>query len=113
MLRIANVIVDCADLDLVATFWAATLGYQYRGHDGRWAEVVHPLGVPPSLHFQKVPEPKVVKNRVHLDVQADDREAEVRRLTELGARALRTVEEDGDTWTVMADPEGNEFCVVA
>jgi hypothetical protein len=113
MLHIANVIIDCADLERAALFWAAALGYEYRGHDGRWAEVVHPAGRGPALHFQLVSEPKVVKNRVHLDLQADDRAAEVRRLAMLGARELRTVAEDGDTWTVMADPDGNEFCIVA
>ena len=81
------------------------------------------IGSGSRLFFQKVPEPKVVKNRVHLDVNVggghqialDERKsrvnAEVERLTALGARSLRPVEEMGEYWVVMADPEGNEFCL--
>ncbi len=62
--------------------------------------------------FNRVPEPKTVKNRVHIDVHTDgDREATVARLEQQGATALRHVREQGGEWTVMADPEGNEFCV--
>ncbi|MCM2412405.1 VOC family protein [Streptomyces sp. RKAG290] len=65
------------------------------------------------LLFQRVPEPKTVKNRLHLDLHAgpDRRDAEVARLEGLGANVLRKVEEPGGTWTVLTDPEGNEFCV--
>ena len=118
MRHLATVRIACADLDRGATFWAAALGDEDRGHDGRWAEAVHPAGIPPAgippaLHLQQVPEPTVVKNRVHLDLQADDRAVEVRRLEALGARALRTGAADSDTWTLMATPDGNECCVVA
>ncbi|MEL5960752.1 VOC family protein [Streptomyces sp. CLV115] len=70
-------------------------------------------GLGRRLLFQRVPEAKTVKNRLHLDVHAgpDRREAEVRRLVGLGATVLREVAEQGGTWTVLADPEGNEFCV--
>ncbi|WP_420855842.1 VOC family protein [Thermoactinospora rubra] len=61
----------------------------------------------PRLWFQRVPEAKTVKNRVHLDLRSDDLEAEVRRLVELGARELARHED----WVVLADPEGNEFCL--
>ena len=61
-----------------------------------------------ELVFVRVPEEKAVKNRVHLDLGADDREAEVQRLLALGARRVA----DHGSWTVMQDPEGNEFCVV-
>lgn len=65
------------------------------------------------LLFQRVPEPKTVKNRVHLDLHAGPagRETEAARLVELGASVLRTVEEQGGSWMVLTDPEGNEFCV--
>ncbi|MFD0024396.1 VOC family protein [Streptomyces sp. NPDC058382] len=65
------------------------------------------------LLFQRVPEPKTVKNRLHLDLHAgpDRRDAEVTRLEGLGATVLRQVAEPGGTWTVLGDPEGNEFCV--
>ncbi|MFD4948152.1 VOC family protein [Streptomyces sp. NPDC058239] len=95
--------------------------------DGRraWRDLVavrHPddpydkesgIGLGRRLLFQRVPEAKTVKNRLHLDVHAgpERREAEVTRLEGLGATVLRRVEEPGGTWTVLADPEGNEFCV--
>ncbi|MET8728031.1 VOC family protein [Streptomyces parvus] len=65
------------------------------------------------LLFQRVPEPKTVKNRLHIDVHSAPgrRDAEAERLTALGARALRTVDEQGGSWIVMTDPEGNEFCL--
>jgi predicted enzyme related to lactoylglutathione lyase len=68
-------------------------------------------GTGPRLLFQVVPEDKVVKNRVHLDVAVPDRQAEIQRLVELGGTRLRDVEEDGEAWTVLQDPEGNEFCI--
>jgi hypothetical protein len=61
--------------------------------------------------FAKVPEPKVAKNRMHLDLMAPDPEAEVTRLVELGGARIADREEYGYAWTIMADPEGNEFCV--
>ncbi|MBV2355059.1 hypothetical protein KUM39_11885 [Streptomyces sp. J2-1] len=70
-------------------------------------------GLGRRLLFQRVPEPKAGKNRLHLDVHAPagQRTAEVARLTALGARVLREVREPAGEWTVLADPEGNEFCV--
>lgn len=70
-------------------------------------------GLGRRLLFQRVPEPKTVKNRLHLDLHAgpERRDAEVARLEELGAKVLRKVAEPGGTWTVLSDPEGNEFCV--
>lgn len=70
-------------------------------------------GLGRRLLFQRVPEPKTVKNRLHLDLHPGEgsRSAEVERLTGLGARVLREVRERGGEWVVMADPEGNEFCV--
>ncbi|MEV7275735.1 VOC family protein [Streptomyces sp. NPDC093111] len=70
-------------------------------------------GLGRRILFQRVPEPKTVKNRLHIDLhpQADSREAEVARLTALGAATLREVAQPGGSWVVMSDPEGNEFCV--
>ncbi|MFF2957608.1 VOC family protein [Streptomyces sp. NPDC057963] len=70
-------------------------------------------GLGRRLLFQRVPEAKTVKNRLHLDVHAgpERRDAEVERLEQLGATVLRRVAEPGGTWVVLADPEGNEFCV--
>lgn len=70
-------------------------------------------GLGRRLLFQHVPEPKTVKNRLHVDVHsaAGEREAEVERIVGLGASVLRAVEHPGGSWTVLQDPEGNEFCV--
>jgi hypothetical protein len=138
-----QVVMDCADPARLASFWAAALGYQLQpppeGYESweaflsaigipeeRWnsaSAVIDPDGVGSRIYFQQVPEPKVVKNRVHLDLNVgggsatplDERrrrvDAEVERLITLGANKLRPVEEHGEYWVVMQDPEGNEFCV--
>jgi hypothetical protein len=113
-LRVLEVVIDCADHGSVVDFWAAALGYERREVNEQYVGLVPPQpatpGRPPIL-FQKVPEPKVVKNRVHLDLAGDVMADEVARLVGLGAtmiaeRSLGTI-----AWTVMADPAGNEFCV--
>ncbi|MDP9382202.1 MAG: VOC family protein [Chloroflexota bacterium] len=105
---------DCAEPQRVAAFWAAALGYEKGGENGGWIWLRDPRGVGPLLGFDRVPEPKVVKNRMHLDLKpSDTMEAEVERLRGLGAREVRLVTNDPDEMhTVMQDPEGNEFCVV-
>jgi hypothetical protein len=116
-MRQAEVVIDCADHDVLVAFWSEALGgWRRRDVNEQYVALVPPEGpadVEPRLPllFQKVPEPKVVKNRVHLDFRSDDRIAEVARLVALGAR-VRAEHCLGDyCWTVMADPEGNEFCV--
>jgi predicted enzyme related to lactoylglutathione lyase len=112
-LRVGEVVIDCRDHGTVVDFWERALDYdrqevneQYVGLAPREREP----GRPPLL-FQKVPEAKVVKNRVHLDFRSDDMAAEVNRLTDLGATFLREGSLGALRWTVLADPEGNEFCV--
>ena len=128
-----QVTFDCADPARLSAFWASALGYVVQpppdGYDS-WPAFLTEMGVPeaewdsrsacvdpdgkgPRLFFQKVPEPKAAKNRVHLDVNVgrDRVAAEVERLTAEGATVVREVGEMGESWTVMADPEGNEFCV--
>ena len=107
---------DCADPVRLATFWTAALGYTVRdNHDG-WI-VLQPTNEPgPLIGLQRVPEAKIVKNRVHLDLQVttSTMDQEVARLAGLGAIAVRHVVNPPDEeHTVMHDPEGNEFCVVA
>jgi len=130
---------DVADPHAQAAFWAAVLGLQVEDHsafvdrlvaegavpeadrivvDGRSAfrEVAacrDPNGVEPRLYFQQVPEGKVAKNRVHLDVhvESEHKEAEVARLTGLGAQLVETHDDRGPLTYVMRDPEGNEFCL--
>ena len=110
-----GLVVDCNDPEALAEFWAAALGYANIGPAGNYV-VLYPDGGPgPRLLLQKVPEPKVGKNRVHFDIEIADIEAEATRLESLGARRLQpdTHREFGISWIVMSDPEGNEFCVCA
>lgn len=138
-----QVTFDCADPARVSEFWAAALGYKLDdpppGYDSwpaflkaqnvpedQWnsaSAVSDPDGRGPRLFFQRVPEPKTVKNRVHLDVNVGGghavpieqrRErvaAAIERLVSLGASKIREMELRGEYWVVMADPEGNEFCL--
>ena len=105
---------DCADPLRVATFWAAALGYELEEHpepDG--AFIADTTGRTRGMFFQRVPEPKVAKNRMHLDVRPSGSMAEeVERLTALGATVRGSVKENDSFWTQMRDPEGNEFCVL-
>ena len=138
-----QVTFDCADPDRLATFWATALGYKKQNPPtgyASWPEflaaqgvpedqwnaasaIVDPEGIGPRIYFQHVPEPKTVKNRVHLDVNVgggrdvpdDERRgrvnAAVERLLGAGATRLRACAEHGEYWVVMHDPEGNEFCL--
>jgi catechol 2,3-dioxygenase-like lactoylglutathione lyase family enzyme len=104
--------VDCADAERLARFWCEVLGYSIAAREDDWVEIAGPEG--PSLIFGEVPEPKTVKNRLHIDLNPLDRERdeEVSRLVELGATYADVGQADVD-WVVLADPEGNEFCVLA
>ncbi len=138
-----QVVFDCADPDRLARYWAEALGYKLQdppaGYgswedwareqgipEERWNDVsavVDPDGRGPRLYFQRVPEGKVVKNRVHLDLNVSGSrgtplverrrriDAEVERLLGAGATRLGTLEESGEYVVNMADPEGNEFDV--
>ena len=113
MASIAVIVIDCIDSQPVAEFWMAALGYEIDIRNGPWIKLRDPRGVGPPLAIDPVPEPKIVKNRVHLDLMpATTMEAEVARLEGLGARVVRVVDNEGSIHTVMADPEGNEFCVL-
>ena len=104
---------DCADPGRVAGFWAAALGYEVAEIEEDAAEIKDPAGVGWPILFFVVPEGKAVKNRLHLDLRPPRSMAkEVERVKALGATELRFVEEYGSFWTVMLDPEGNEFCVL-
>jgi len=111
-LAIAEAVIDCADHDVELAFWSAALGYERGWSGGPFAQLHDPAGRRLTLLFQRVPEAKIVKNRLHLDLTAADRGAEVERLAALGGRVVREMAELGARWTIMADPEGNEFCVV-
>jgi predicted enzyme related to lactoylglutathione lyase len=111
--RSIGLVLDCTDPERLAAFWAPALGYASLGAAGAYVVLVPERGSGPKLLLQRVPEPKTVKNRMHLDIETADVDAEAARLETLGAHRLRTelVQEHGTSWVVMADPEGNEFCV--
>ena len=106
-------VLDCESPGTLAEFWAPALGYVSVGAAGAYV-VLLPDGRPgPKLLLQQVPEAKTVKNRMHLDIDAADIEAEAARLERLGARRVADdpFHEHDTRWILMADPEGNEFCV--
>jgi catechol 2,3-dioxygenase-like lactoylglutathione lyase family enzyme len=112
MLFIRNVTFMTADPRRLADFWSAALGLPERKDEATETICADAEWTYPRLTFQKVATAASNPPRVHLDLTADDREAEVRRLCALGAREERSVTvEDGWAWTVMTDPDGNEFCV--
>jgi hypothetical protein len=117
--RITCVVVDCLDHERLAAFWCAVLGYEVveRSQEG-WVEIGPPgqpeKGPVPTVLFQTVPDPTPGKNRLHLDVNATDRDqnAELERLLELGATRADVGQAGTEGWHVLADPEGNEFCLL-
>ena len=112
-LRVGEVVMDCAEHGAVVEFWQAALGYERQDVNEQYVALApkeREIGRVPIL-FQKVPEPKRAKNRVHLDFRSEDMAAEVERLLGLGATFIAQRSLGQLTWTVMADPEGNEFCV--
>lgn len=138
-----QVVMDCHDPDRLARFWAAALHYKLQDPpEGyvNWEQWLSAMGIPeeqwndasavvdpdsrgPRIYFQRVPESKTVKNRVHLDlnvsgphgtapeVRRERVDAEVQRLVEVGATKAQAMDLRGEYWVVMGDPEGNEFCV--
>jgi catechol 2,3-dioxygenase-like lactoylglutathione lyase family enzyme len=138
MTRRMQVAVDCTDPERLAEFWSQVLRYRvadppdhhaswaaFSAREAsqpgeRWCVIVDPDRNGPSLLFHSVPEQKQGKNRLHLDVWVEQSasagrhtlvEAEAERLRALGAKHLRTRDDDGDFYMVMEDPEGNEFCI--
>ncbi|PRX48441.1 putative enzyme related to lactoylglutathione lyase [Prauserella shujinwangii] len=109
-LTLGMVTLDCADPRRLAGFWTKALGLEIAEDYDEYI-VLRGEGQPVALGLQRVPEPKPGKNRVHLDFGTGDRAAEVARLVALGARELADHEMPGLRWTVLADPDGNEFCV--
>ncbi|MGZ4241500.1 MAG: VOC family protein [Actinomycetota bacterium] len=120
--RFSELVVDCRDPKLLADFWCEVLGYKILdeydglieiGHEAPTAEGFRAGPLPPTIVFAPVPEGKTVKNRLHMDVSPIDAEHadEVERVIALGARRVDIGQ--GDVrWVVLADPEGNEFCIL-
>jgi hypothetical protein len=116
--RLASIVVDAVDSAALGEFWAAASGWELVHHDDI-PDVVslhNPNGRLPDVDLVTVADEKVVKNRIHLDVTPgldDDQDAEVDRLIDLGARRADVGQGPDVTWVVLADPEGNEFCVLS
>jgi catechol 2,3-dioxygenase-like lactoylglutathione lyase family enzyme len=110
--RLYQVVIDAADPRALARFWAEALGFEVLYEDGDEVIVGRDPHQYPGLCFLKVPEGKAGKNRLHLDLDPDDRDAEVERLVALGATFADVGQGADVTWRVLADPEGNEFCVL-
>src|SRR5689334_11636539 len=109
--RLYIINIDAHDPAALAEFWRQVLDYRvaYANPDEVGIEPIH--AACPAIVFALVPDEKVVKNRVHLDLAPDDQAAEVERLLALGARRVY-IGQGAVSWVVMADPEGNEFCVL-
>jgi predicted enzyme related to lactoylglutathione lyase len=115
-LRWQTIGIDSPDPGRLARWWAELLGWRITYEDDEEVVVEPPAGSPeaglvPDLGFFKVDDPKVVKNRLHLDLRPDDRDAEVARAEALGATRV-DIGQGEQTWVVLADPEGNEFCIL-
>lgn len=115
MAGIHGIVIDCAHPLKLAEFWREALGYEYRMKEDDWCSLRAPGRGSPFLSFATVPEGKVVKNRVHLDIRPEtgtlDEEQE--HIERLGATTLRFLDKGQWSHYVMADPEGNEFCILS
>ncbi|HEX3751664.1 MAG TPA: VOC family protein [Streptosporangiaceae bacterium] len=110
-LAIGMVTIDCADPKRLAGFWAAALGVAVQADYGDFVFLQRPADGGPVLGLQRVPEPRAGKNRVHVDLAGGPQATEVPRLVGLGATVVAEHELPALRWTVLADPEGNQFCV--
>jgi len=110
--RVAYVIVDCADPLRLATFWSELLGSKITGQDDSWVDIEPVSDGGPAIGFVVVPESKTVKNRVHLDLEVADLDAERSRVEALGGRVASEVRGESARFQVFYDPEGNELCLV-
>ncbi|MET9494693.1 VOC family protein [Streptomyces sp. NPDC006552] len=113
-LALHHIVIDAHDLPGLARFWSAALGWRILSEREREVVIGPDERAPVGICFMPVTEPKTGKNRLHLDLTsaAADREAEIERLLALGARRADVGQSGEESWTVLADPEGNEFCVV-
>ncbi|MGH2410303.1 MAG: VOC family protein [Chloroflexota bacterium] len=116
-IRIQCLCIDSQNPSRIATFWEAALGWRRTFEEGDEVVIEPPAGsaeenVAPEILFLRVPEGKTLKNRLHLDLRPQDQQMEVERLIDLGARRISVGQSSEVTWVVLADPDGNEFCVL-
>ncbi|MFD7629905.1 VOC family protein [Streptomyces sp. NPDC059851] len=116
--RISELVIDCADADRLAAFWSNVLGYVELGREDDGSIAIGPPdagpGGPPVLVLSPSSDPRTGKLRLHIDVNPTDREqdAELERLLALGATPVDVGQTGTESWHVLADPEGNEFCLL-
>ena len=111
-------VVDAGDCEVLARFWSQALGWRITYESSNEWCIEPPEGSPavdvaPDILFVKVPDRKTAKNRLHFDLRPKDQAAQVQRLIDLGARRVDVGQSDEVSWVVLADPEDNEFCVLA
>jgi len=112
-IRVGSVVVDCNDFHTMMAFWQEALRYVPKyPPEGDWVILRDPEGRHVNVSLQVVPEKRVGKNRLHFDLYTDHQEAEVQRLLALGATRHSRIPEPGEDFVVLADPEGNLFCVI-
>jgi hypothetical protein len=116
-LRLQNISIDCLDAENLAGFWRDALNWRITSIEPEEVVLEPPVGSPgegivPDILFLHVPQGKSTKNRLHFDLRPIDQDAEVERLTNLGATRVDIGQTSECTWVVLADPEGNEFCVL-
>jgi predicted enzyme related to lactoylglutathione lyase len=113
-LRLHHIVIDAHDLPGLARFWTQALGWRILSEREREIVIGPDVTAPVGICLMPVTDTKTVKNRVHLDLttEAEDRDAEISRLEALGAARVAVGQTGSESWTVLADPEGNEFCVV-
>ncbi|MET8829283.1 VOC family protein [Streptomyces sp. NPDC004610] len=112
-LRWEHVVIDCADPVTLGRWWAEALGWVTVQDEPEEYEIRPAPDTLPGLLFGTAPEGKAVKNRLHLDFRPADQRAEVDRLLALGARPADVGQTGDESWVVLQDPEGNEFCVLS
>ncbi len=113
--RIAVIAIDALQPRVVADFWCSVLGWEVIEEDSDGVSIAAPDRSWPTIDVLQVPEAKAVKNRLHLDLRADGMTTaeELERLSSLGARHVDVGEPPDASWVVLADPEGNEFCLLS
>ena len=113
--RLTNIVVDALDPAAVADFWCSVLGWQIVEQSDQGVSIAATNGTWPVIDFLPVPETKSLKNRLHLDIRADgvSTPQELERLRDLGALPVDVGQSPDVTWVVLADPEGNEFCLLS
>ena len=109
--KLGSVVINCTDMELLVVFWSALLGTEEAQRVPGFVWLQPPTEGAPHIAFQKVPDPTPGRNRVHLDFGSEDPAAVIDRVLELGGSRVEDHEVQGFHWTVLADPEGNEFCV--